>query len=121
VADGCGRGRHWSRFLGSCVWNPGYVYRGDVHPAYAYPGYAYPAYGYRALRLLTAGVDNKFCTSQSPGIVWGFLFRDRVVDVRFGSKADMTLSHSDVCFTPGSGHSSVRRKCPLSAHIRHTG
>jgi hypothetical protein len=21
VADGCGRGRHWSRWLGRCVWN----------------------------------------------------------------------------------------------------
>jgi hypothetical protein len=36
-------------------------------------------------------------------------------NVRFGSKADVTLSNFDVRFTPESGHHCVRLKCPLWA------
>jgi hypothetical protein len=32
-----------------------------------------------------------------------------LANVRFGSKADMTLSSRHVCFTPESGHRSRRR------------
>ena len=37
------------------------------------------------------------------------------VDVRFGSKADMTLLNFDVRFTPKSGHSPTRSGCLLWA------
>jgi hypothetical protein len=40
-------------------------------------------------------------------------------NVRFGSKADMTALHWDVCFAPESGHQSANRECPLSAISRH--
>jgi hypothetical protein len=33
--------------------------------------------------------------------------------VRFGSKADVTLLHFDVRFTPESGHSPTRSVCLL--------
>jgi hypothetical protein len=56
---------------------------------------------------------------QSPGIVRGFLFGGRVVDVRFGSKADMTPMNCDVCFTPNNGHSRVWSECRLSARSGH--
>jgi hypothetical protein len=36
-------------------------------------------------------------------------------DVRFGSKADVTLLNFDVCFTPESGHSVAHEACPLGA------
>jgi hypothetical protein len=42
------------------------------------------------------------------------------VDVRFGSKADMTLLNFDVRFTPESGHPSTQSKCPLWANRRHS-
>jgi len=48
----------------------------------------------------------------------GFLVNGRVADVRFGSKADMTLSYYDVCFTPESGHRSVNLACRLCAKSR---
>lgn len=43
VRDGCGRGRHFSKYRGICVWNG--VRSGYVAPyrAYSYPA---PAYGY---------------------------------------------------------------------------
>jgi len=53
AADGCGRGRHFSKYRGYCVWNsaPGYGYRPTIvygYPAYySAPGYGYPTYGYR--------------------------------------------------------------------------
>jgi hypothetical protein len=47
VADGCGRGRHWSRYRGMCVWNSGTGYPAYGYRAYGYPAYGYPAYGYR--------------------------------------------------------------------------
>ena len=34
-------------------------------------------------------------------------------DVRFGSKADVTLLNFDVCFTPKSRHSTALSRCPL--------
>ncbi len=64
VVDGCGRGRHFSKYRGYCVWNsapsygyqptivygypayysaPGYGYRGYI---YGYPAYSYPYWGY---------------------------------------------------------------------------
>ena len=39
-----------------------------------------------------------------------------LADVRFGSKADMTLSIHDVRFAPNSGHQSADDQCPLSAN-----
>src|SRR5436189_5806170 len=33
-----------------------------------------------------------------------------------GSKADVTRSNCDVCFTPNSGHPSAQTKCPLWAN-----
>ena len=39
----------------------------------------------------------------------------KLANVRFGSKADIPASQSDVRFTPESGHSGARSKCPLSA------
>ena len=36
-------------------------------------------------------------------------------DVRFGSKADVTLLNFDVRFTPKSGHCRARLGCPLCA------
>jgi len=74
VADGCGRGCHWSRFLGSCVWNRGYVYRGDVYPAYVYPGYAYPAYGYRPYGYLLPGLIISFAQAKVPASSGTFCF-----------------------------------------------
>jgi len=47
VRDGCGRGRHYSRYRGMCVWNGNGGYRVYGYPAYAYPFYGYPVYGYR--------------------------------------------------------------------------
>jgi len=46
VRDGCGSGRHYSRYRGMCVWNDGYGYRAYGYPAYGYRAYGYPAYGY---------------------------------------------------------------------------
>jgi hypothetical protein len=40
-------------------------------------------------------------------------------DVRFGSKADVTLSNFDVRFTPNNGHPSAQSKCPLWAKNGH--
>lgn len=56
VRDGCGRGRHFSRYRGVCVWN-GARYRAYRYPAPVYgygyygppvygPGYYGPGYGY---------------------------------------------------------------------------
>jgi hypothetical protein len=39
--------------------------------------------------------------------------------VRFGSKADIGLLPTDVCFTPKSGHGSARRQRPLCAKSGH--
>ncbi len=48
VADGCGRGRHYSKYRGMCVWDSGNAYPVYRNPGYVYPGYGYPAYGYPA-------------------------------------------------------------------------
>jgi hypothetical protein len=45
---------------------------------------------------------------KSPGIVRGFLFRQG--HVRFGSKADVTLSYDDIRFTP---------KAHIDQHLIH--
>lgn len=45
VRDGCGRGRHFSKWRGVCVWNRAPGYRVYSYPNYGYP-YGYPAYGY---------------------------------------------------------------------------
>jgi hypothetical protein len=37
------------------------------------------------------------------------------LNVRFGSKADISLCNRHVRFTPESGHSRLRLECPLSA------
>jgi hypothetical protein len=42
------------------------------------------------------------------------------VDVRFGSKADVTVSPLDVRFTPESGHLQCTSPCPLSARSGHS-
>jgi len=42
VRDGCGRGRHFSRYRGICVWDGGPRYYAPP-PAYGYYGYA-PGY-----------------------------------------------------------------------------
>lgn len=47
VRDGCGRGRHYSRYRGMCVWNGDGGYRAYGYPAYGYRAYGYPYYGYR--------------------------------------------------------------------------
>jgi hypothetical protein len=44
----------------------------------------------------------------------------RTTDVRFGSKADVTLLNIDVRFAPESGHSSARSGCLLWAKNRHS-
>jgi hypothetical protein len=54
------------------------------------------------------------------GIVAGQTGRLEVVktalsNVRFGSKADISVVVIDVRFTPESGHRSARRQCPLCA------
>jgi hypothetical protein len=41
-------------------------------------------------------------------------------DVRSGSKADISLSPTDVRFTPESGHGSARSRCPLCAKSGHS-
>jgi hypothetical protein len=38
-----------------------------------------------------------------------------IINVRFGSKADMRLLNYDVRFTPKSGHRQARLGCPLCA------
>jgi hypothetical protein len=43
----------------------------------------------------------------------------KLINVRFGSQADILRCGSDVCFIPKSGHSSVASKCPLSANSGH--
>jgi hypothetical protein len=43
------------------------------------------------------------------------------VNVRFGSKADISALVSNVRFTPESGHSRRRCLCPLSAKSGHPG
>jgi hypothetical protein len=55
------------------------------------------------------------------GIVAGQTGRLEVVktalsNVRFGSKADISVVVIDVRFTPESGHRSARRQCPLWTH-----
>src|SRR5215470_7433947 len=47
---------------------------------------------------------------------WGRL--SGLVDVRFGSKADIAARQCDVRFTPKSGHSSAQSPCLLSAKKR---
>lgn len=46
VRDGCGRGRHFSKWRGVCVWNsvPHRAYRYPA-PAYGYGYYGPPVYG----------------------------------------------------------------------------
>lgn len=50
VRDGCGRGRHFSKWRGVCVWNgpAAYRYGPPVYPAPVYraPVYGPPVYGY---------------------------------------------------------------------------
>ena len=49
VADGCGRGRHYSKYQGMCVGGGGNGYRVYANPGYRNYGYrsdSYPAYGY---------------------------------------------------------------------------
>jgi hypothetical protein len=43
---------------------------------------------------------------------------ETVMDVRFGSKADIELAPVDVRFTPESGHQLSALGCPLSARSR---
>src|SRR6516162_580590 len=43
----------------------------------------------------------------------------RVVDFRFGSKADIGLAPVDVRSTPKSGHQRSEYRCPLCAKSRH--
>lgn len=43
VRDGCGRGRHFSKWRGVCVWNGR---AGPAYRVYAPPVYAPPVYGY---------------------------------------------------------------------------
>jgi ribosomal protein L37AE/L43A len=43
------------------------------------------------------------------------------LNVCYGSKADMTPSNCDVCFTPKSRHRSARWQCPLCANSGHGG
>ncbi len=47
--------------------------------------------------------------------------RLRSDDVRFGSKADIRACVGHVRFTPESGHSQRRLRCPLSANSGHHG
>jgi hypothetical protein len=42
------------------------------------------------------------------------------LNVRYGSEADVTLLNFDVRFTPKSGHSAARSRCPLCAKSRHS-
>ena len=42
-----------------------------------------------------------------------------MVDVRFGSKADMCGAKCHVRFTPESGHVQCNSACPLSANSGH--
>src|SRR5262249_11093925 len=44
-----------------------------------------------------------------------------LLNVRFGSKADIQPCLSDVCFTPNSGHWLSAVGCPLCAKSRHSG
>jgi hypothetical protein len=50
AGDGCGRGRHFSKYRGHCVWNSarGYGYQPTIVYGYPapYPGYGYPYRGY---------------------------------------------------------------------------
>jgi hypothetical protein len=43
------------------------------------------------------------------------LLLDFLLDVRFGSKADIPSDARDVRFTPESGHWPIDRECPLIA------
>ena len=43
------------------------------------------------------------------------------INVRYGSLADIVQRPRHVCFTPNSGHSSVRVGCPKSATSGHRG
>jgi hypothetical protein len=45
VRDGCGRGLHFSKWRGVCVWDRAPSYRVYSYPNYGYP-YGYPAYSY---------------------------------------------------------------------------
>jgi hypothetical protein len=46
VRDGCGRGRHFSKWRGVCVWDTPPRPRYYAPPAYGYGYYGPPAYGY---------------------------------------------------------------------------
>jgi hypothetical protein len=46
-------------------------------------------------------------TPAQPLLCPGFFFCDRVVNVHFGSKAEVPPVNYDVCFIPESGHRSV--------------
>src|SRR5262249_55397492 len=46
--------------------------------------------------------------------------QEGVIDVRFGSKADIGASPINVRFTPKSRHSLPRLACPLCANSRHS-
>jgi hypothetical protein len=50
-----------------------------------------------------------------PAHHWGF----RSENVRFGSKAEVALSHGDVRYTPNSDHSGITAKWSLSANSGH--
>jgi hypothetical protein len=43
----------------------------------------------------------------------------RRLHVRLGSKADVEVSQSNVCFTPNSGHRNSVMECPLCAKSGH--
>jgi len=49
IADGCGRGRHYSKYQGMCVGGGGNGYRVYANPTYrneGYRSYGSPSYGY---------------------------------------------------------------------------
>jgi hypothetical protein len=48
-----------------------------------------------------------------------FLCDNAVENVRFGSKADIAAAPINVRFTPESGHSAARSRCPLCANNGH--
>jgi hypothetical protein len=48
----------------------------------------------------------------------GFL-GNAALDVRSGSKADLSVPNSDVGFSPMSGHHQLGPACPKSARRRH--
>jgi hypothetical protein len=43
----------------------------------------------------------------------------RLANVRFGSKVDISRCNRHVRFTPGSGHTQCKKKCPVWANSGH--